>query len=151
MEQGIKPKSIFDQVLVRDMTDTLWAQQRCKQNVAALVTSSFVEALACLLRTSMAPAMMEFGDRALEVAREYYGGAAEPKRLEEIDCLLAQLEITPAHIRAKAMQLCGSDIAMFNRMSSSCEISLRQLRKELEGRPGVQNDPVISPKKVMEE
>jgi hypothetical protein len=42
-------------------------------------------------------------------------------------------------IRAKAMQLCGGGVLMFNRMETNCETSLRMLRKENDRRPAVEN------------
>jgi hypothetical protein len=146
----IKPKTLFDEVLVRDMTDKLWEQQRSKQNVAALVTSTFIEALACLLRVAMPP-QISMSDPALEIARDCYSGHTNSDKMEEITTYLEHLGITQEHIRAKAMQLCGGDVAMFNRMSTSCETTLRQLRKELERRPEVKNDPVASPSLVPKE
>lgn len=151
VRQEIKPINIFDELSVHDMADKFWEQQRCKQNVAALVARTFIEALACLLLAAMAPNFLN-GDAAMEIAREYYGGHANPKRMDEIDSLLVTLGIGKEHIRAKAMQLCGADISMFNRMATSCETAIRQLRKEL--RPQSQNDiiasPSLVPKKIIE-
>lgn len=69
-------------------------------------------------------------DDAGTLARDYYSGEAKLKRVKEVELLLAQYEITPEQIRAKAMQLCGGGVLMFNRMESHCETSLRMLHKE---------------------
>ena len=81
----------------------------------------------------------------LDIAREYFSGDTKPDRLEELSSYLEDVGIAQEHIRAKAMQLCGGDVAMFNRMATSCESTLRLLRKELERRPGSQDAAIASP------
>ncbi len=131
VEDDIKPKDFFDKVRVRDTTDKLWERQRCKSSAAALVESFKIEALESLLRPFVPPPTMSFGEDAETVmARDYFSGHAGGKRLEEITCLLEIHGITPEQIHAKAMQLCGNAIAMFNRMEAHCEKSLRTLRKD---------------------
>jgi hypothetical protein len=39
--------------------------------------------------------------------------------------------ISPEQIRARAMEICGSTISIFNRMEANCASSLRMLRKEI--------------------
>ena len=69
------------------------------------------------------------------MAQEYYGGNATSKRMNELDTLLAVHGISPEQIRAKAMQLCGGSIQLFNKMEMHCENFLRLLRKENDRRP----------------
>jgi hypothetical protein len=129
----IKPETVFEKIYVRELTDKLWQQQRCKQSVSSIVESAYIEALASLLRPFIAPTFpnISFGeDAAAKMAREYYNGEAKPKKMEEIDSLLAKYGITVEQILAKAMQLCGAAASMFNRMEASCETSLRLIRKE---------------------
>jgi len=59
--------------------------------------------------------------------------------VEAVELRLAQYGITVEQIRAKAMQLCGGGVLMFNRMETNCETSLRMLRKENDRRPAVEN------------
>ena len=59
--------------------------------------------------------------------------------MEAVELRLAQYGITVEQIRAKAMQLCGGGVLMFNRMETNCETSLRMLRKENDRRPAVEN------------
>jgi hypothetical protein len=73
------------------------------------------------------------------MARDYYSGEAKPKKMEEMDSRLAQYGITAEQIRAKAMQLCGGGVVMFNRMETNCASSLRMLRKENDRRQEVEN------------
>jgi hypothetical protein len=129
----IKPETVLDKILVREFVDKLWRQQRYKQNAASIVEGAFIEALASLVRPFIAPTFpnISFGDdAAATMAREYYNGEAKPKKMEEIGSLLARYGITVEQILAKAMQLCGAAVSMFNRMEASCETSLRTIRKE---------------------
>jgi len=59
--------------------------------------------------------------------------------VEAVELRLAQYGITVEQIRAKAMQLCGGGVLMFNRMETNCETSLRMLRKENDRRPAIEN------------
>jgi hypothetical protein len=144
IEHEINPKTFSDRVYVREMTDKLWEQQRYKQNAASLVEAAHVKALADLLRpfypsnlltgedlTSTLALISTGEDRATAMAREYYSGEAKPKHQEELDTLLCVHAISPEQIRAKAMEICGSTISLFNRMEASCASSLRMLRKEI--------------------
>jgi hypothetical protein len=130
----IKPETVFDKIRIREFTDKLWQQQRCKQSAASIVEGAYVEALASLLRPFYPPIMMSTEDTASELARKYYGGETTAKEEQELETLLAKCQITQEQIRAKAMQLCGSAVMIFCRMESHCDTSLRMLRKENERR-----------------
>ena len=143
VEHEISPKTFFEKVYAREMTDKLWEQQRYRQNTASLVEAAYVDALASLLRSfypsnlltedaTTALARISTGeDRATTMAREYYSGETKPKRQDELDTLLSVHVISPEQIRARAMELCGSTISAFARMEASCASSLRMLRKEI--------------------
>jgi hypothetical protein len=144
IEHEINPKTFSDQVYVREMTDKLWEQQRYKQNAASSVESAHVQALASLLRPfypsnyltgedpMQALTLISSGeDRATALAREYYSGEANTKRLEELDVILGIHSISPEQIRAKAMEICGGFLSTLSRMEANCASSLRMLRKEI--------------------
>jgi hypothetical protein len=139
IKHEIKPETVFEKIHVREFTDKLWQQQRCKQSAASLVDGAYIEALANLLRPFNPPAISFGEDAATEMARDYYSGEAKAKKVEAVELLLAQYGITEDQIRAKAMQLCGGGVLMFNRMETSCETSLRMLRKENDRRPAAEN------------
>jgi hypothetical protein len=140
VEYDFKPQTIFDKIHVREFTDKLWQQQRCKQSAVSLVDGAYIEAMATLLCLFTPRPMMEIGEDAeTKMARQYYNGSATPKEMEKVEILLAQYSITDEQIRAKAMQICGPGISMFNRMETNCETSLRVLRKEHDRRPAVEN------------
>lgn len=136
VERDRKPQTIFDKIYVREFTDKLWQQQRCKQSAASLVESGNVEALASLLRPFNPPPIISVGeDPEFAMARDYFSGNADDKRLKEIKTLLEIHGITYEQICAKAMEICGCGISLFNRMEANCETSLRALRKENACRP----------------
>jgi hypothetical protein len=136
---GSKPETIFDKIRVREITDKLWQQQRCKQNAISLVEDAYMEALASLLRPFNSPTISFGEDAASSMARDYYSGAANAKQMEAIESCLAQYGITEERIRAKAMQLCGGAVLMLYRMEANCENSLRMLKKEHDRRLAVEN------------
>jgi hypothetical protein len=136
----IKPETIFDKIRVREFADKLWQQQRCKQSAASLVEGAYIDALASLLRPFNPPTMWG-EDAASEMARDYYS-EAKVEKVKAVDLLLALYAISAEQIRAKAMQLCGGGILMFNRMETDCETSLRMLQKENDRRLAAENTKV---------
>jgi hypothetical protein len=142
------PKRFSKKIYVREYTDKLWQQQRCKQSAASIVEGAYIEALASLLRPFNPPTTISIGeDAATEMARDYYSGKADAKRMAEMDFRLAVLGISTEQIRAKAMQLCGNGVLMFNRMETNCETSLRMLRRENDRRPVVETAKVPGSRK----
>ena len=137
IEHQVDPKTIFDKMRVRDLTDKYWEQQRCKQSCTSLVEGAYIEALASLLRPFIEPTLSIGEDVATRMARSYYSGEAKPDEMEEMELRLAQYGITAEQIRAKAMQLCGAGVVMFNRMEANCASSLRSLQKENDRRYAV--------------
>jgi hypothetical protein len=135
----IKPETVFDKIRVREFADKLWQQQRCKQSAASLVEGAYIEALASLLRPFNPPTISMGEDAASEMARDYYSGRANADKVKAVDFLLALYGISAEQIRAKAMQLCGGGISMFNRMETDCETSLRMLQKENDRRLAAEN------------
>src|SRR3981081_477772 len=76
----IKPETVFDKIRVREFTDKLWQQQRCKQSATSIVEGAYIEALASLLRPFYPPPIISIGgDAASEMARKYYGGETTAK------------------------------------------------------------------------
>jgi hypothetical protein len=141
IEHETKPITLFDKIAAREFADKLLQQQRCKQNAASLVEGAYIEALASLLRPFIKPAFMsiEQEDAAFAMARDYYSGNAGRKDLDELEDQFSRYGITNEQIRAKAMQLCGSGVLLFNRMETNCETSLRQLKKEYGRRLAAEN------------
>jgi hypothetical protein len=133
VKHQIQPKDFFGDLLVKELTDKMWEQQRCKSGVAALVEGAYIEALTSLLGPFL-PRGICLEDPAVEMARNYYNGDASTTEMKKMEECLARFGITPEQIRAKAMQLCGAGVLMLNRMGTNCESALRILRKENERR-----------------
>src|ERR1700680_140608 len=96
----MKPETVLEKIHVREIVDKLWQQQRYKQNAASIVESAYIEALECLLRPFIAPSLSIDEHAASQMAREYYNGEANSKKMEEFNTLLAQYGITEEQIRA---------------------------------------------------
>src|SRR5271169_4159451 len=72
VEHQIQPKTIFDMIYVRELTDKLWQQQLCKQSAASLVEGAYIEALASVLRPFCPPTFsLDEDDTATTMARDY--------------------------------------------------------------------------------
>jgi hypothetical protein len=141
VEHEIQPAGILDQILVRELTDKLWQQQRYRRTVVAVVESAYIEALASLLRLYLRPGgllgmatILVDEDRAITMAREYYSGDTSAKRLKEINAQLKMYNISPEQVEAKALELSSGRISALIRMEANAENSLRMLRKENAGR-----------------
>jgi hypothetical protein len=62
----MKPKTVYDKIRVRETTDKLWQQQRCKQSAASIIESAHIQALAILLRPFNSPTISIGEDAATE-------------------------------------------------------------------------------------
>ena len=141
VEHDIKPEGVFDQIFVRELTDKLWQQQRYRRTVVSVAESSYIEALASLLRLYQPPGglrriadIMADEDNATKMAREYFSGDTGAKRLKELNAELKLYNISQEQIEAKALELSSGRISALIRMEANCENSLRMLRKENVGR-----------------
>jgi hypothetical protein len=140
VEHEIKPEGVFDQILVRELTDKVWQQQRYRKNVVSIVESSNIEALASLLRLYRPPGGLRRlteiidEDSTTKMAREYFSANTAPKRMKELNAELKLYNISQEQIEAKAMELSSGRISALIRMEGNCENSLRMLRKENVGR-----------------
>src|SRR5712664_4640529 len=68
VERTINPKTIFEQMRVQTLTDTIWEEMRYKRFGAKLIDGARVNALALLLT----PFMSFFRQHATSAARDYY-------------------------------------------------------------------------------
>ena len=83
---------------------------------------------------------------AATIALDYY--STDPKEKKAIVAQLVQYGITIEMIEAKAMQIAGGGLLMFDRLIGNREASRRLLRKELERRSEFQDNAVASPSVV---
>ena len=142
VEAEIKPKTVFDWMMVNDQTDKYWEELRYKRGSAALIDTAHVEALASLLRPIFAQKMtLITADKA---AVNFY--SADPKAKKEVTAVMKKYGITEAMVQAKAMQIIGGTLQLFDRMIINRESSRRILRKENERRLSVaDNSPPLDP------
>jgi hypothetical protein len=130
VESEIEPKNFFEVMQVREQTDKIWEELRYKRSSAALIDSALVEALASLLDPIFQGRMtLTTGAKA---AVKFYGD--DPKAKKEVAELMSQFGITEAKIQAKAMQIVGGPLQLFDRMIGNRENARRNLRKEQERR-----------------
>jgi len=83
---------------------------------------------------------------AATIALDYY--STDPKEKKAIVAQLVQYGITIEMIEAKAMQIAGGGLLIFDRLIGNRETGRRLLRKELEQRSESQNNGVASPSVV---
>lgn len=130
VEAEIKPKTVFDWMMVNDQTDKYWEELRYKRGSAALIDTAHVEALATLLSPIYENKMTLI--TAKKAALNFYG--ADPKAKKEVTAVMTQYGITEAQVQAKAMQIIGGTLQLLDRMIHNRELSRRILRKEIERR-----------------
>jgi hypothetical protein len=95
---------------VKDLTDSVWEENRLKRQQTALIQSAQTQSLASLL----APHYGENLEAALETAQGYFSG--NPKKVGPASKLMAQLGITGEQIEANAMHVRGAGLQMLDRM-----------------------------------
>jgi hypothetical protein len=135
IEAEVKPKTIFDKMLVKDQTDKYWEEQRLKRRSAYLIEANLIKALESVLRTICGTFEM-----VPELAQSYFTGSAKDKKA--IDARLAAYGITWQHIQAKAIELAHPGLLSIDRMVTTRETARRLLRKDLEKRMPVDVDTV---------
>jgi hypothetical protein len=128
----LNPVSVFDWINVRDQVDKLWEEERYKRAAAALIHGGLPKALDFYLKEIC------HIDYAEELIDKYHNGGAKGRK--EVMSVLAEFGITMAELHAKAAQLEGAGLAMFDRMVAARESGRRLLRKEAQ-RSSLPPDP----------
>ncbi len=127
-----KPRGILGWVSAMDIAIKSWEELRLKRSSVALINGGMLEALIYFLDT-MKPTPLG-GDlknatkSSKDVALKYF--SSNPKERNEVVARLAQHGITLAELQAKAAELNGEPLQMFERMIATRENGRRQLRKE---------------------
>jgi hypothetical protein len=134
IEAEVKPKTIFDKMLVKDQADKYWEEQRLKRNSADLIEAKLLKALESLLETTGG-----YAKDAPKVVQHYFEGTEKEKKAAL--ARLAAYGITPRHIRAEAIEIARSGLLSIDRMVTTRENSRRLLRKDLERRTAIDVDP----------
>lgn len=106
----INPQNIFDEMRVKDITDSVWEENRLKRQQTALIQGARTQSLAFLL----APHYGDGLEAALETAQGYFSG--NPKKIGLALELIQKLGITDEQIEANAVHVRGPSFQMLDRM-----------------------------------
>jgi hypothetical protein len=142
VEAEHKPKTFSEKLNAHAQAIKLWEEQRLRRYAAALRDGAFVEALQSLLE----PICQGTIENAAAIALDYF--STDPKEKKAINAQLVQYGITIEMIEAKAMQIAGGGLLIFDRLIGNRETSRRLLRKELERRSELHDNAVASPSVV---
>ncbi len=127
-----KPQGILDWISALDIATKAWEELRLKRSSVALIHGGMLRALIYFF-TNMRPSPLG-GDLKLATpsitnsALAYF--STDPKEKAEVVARLAQHGIGLAELQAKAAELNGEPLLMFERMIAARENGRRQLRKE---------------------
>ena len=117
---GLNPKTVFDWINVHDQVNKLWQERRYRRAAAALINGGMQSAVKYFLESIY--------DMPDDLILKYMSTNAKERK--EVLSLLAQHGITMAELQAKAAQLEGGGIQMFDRLVATRESSRRMLLKE---------------------
>ena len=121
-----KPDRLMEWIGVNDLVNKLWEEQRYRRASTALIRSGTLKAIEYFLKDIC----LALFDEPSQMALKYF--STDPNERKEVTSLLAQHGITAAEIQAKAAQLEGPGVLMFDRMVAARESGRRLLRKEAE-------------------
>ena len=121
-----KPQGMMDWVSAIDMVIKCWEELRLRRSSAAVIRGGMLNALTYFLRAIKPPTKPQV--LTTNFALKYF--SKKPKEREEVIALLAQHGITLAELQAKAAELNGEPLQMFERMIAARENGRRMLRKE---------------------
>lgn len=127
-----KPEGILDWVLTIDMATKAWEELRLKRCSVALIHGGMLNALIYFLDVMRPSALGGNLKNAIttstDAALKYF--SKDPRERADVVARLAQHGITLAELQAKAAELSGEPLQMFERMIAARENGRRQLRKE---------------------
>jgi hypothetical protein len=126
---GLKPKTVFDWINAHDQVTKLWEERRYRRAATALINGGMRAAVKYFLESIY--------DMPDHLVLRFMSTNA--KERQEVLSLLAQHGITMAELQAKAAQIEGGGIQMFDRMVAARESSRRLLAKEAQ-RPARRHD-----------
>ena len=127
-----KPQGILDWISVVDIATKAWEELRLRRSSVALIHGGMLNALMYFM-SQMRPSPLG-GNLKLATtsitnsALAYF--STDPKEKAEVVARLAQHGIGLAELQAKAAELNGQPLQMFERMIAARENGRRQLRKE---------------------
>ncbi len=127
-----KPEGILDWVSTIDVVTKAWEELRLKRSSVALIHGGMLNALMYFMsqmRPSPLGGNLKLATTSITSAALGYF-STDPKEKAEVVARLAQHGIGLAELEAKAAELNGEPLQMFERMIAVRENGRRQLRKE---------------------
>jgi hypothetical protein len=114
---GLKPKTAFDWINVHDQVNKLWEERRYRRAATALINGGLQSAVKYFLESIY--------DMPDDLILKFMSTNAKERK--EVLSLLAQHGITMAELQAKAAQLEGGGIQMFDRLVAAREKNSRRM------------------------
>lgn len=127
-----KPKGILDWVSTIDVVTKAWEELRLKRSSVALIHGGMLNALMYFMsqmRPSPLGGHLKLATTSITNSTLAYF-SADPREKAEVVARLAQHGIGLAELQAKAAELNGEPLQMFERMIAVRENGRRRLRKE---------------------
>jgi hypothetical protein len=121
-----QPKDLSDWFEVNDLTLKRWEERRLRRSASSWADASWRSALRGLL------GQHGYDGIAEALVNKYFGDDSWDRK--EAQETVAELGITDEHIKAAAIQKCGAELLIFDRMEDNRARASRQLRKEIERR-----------------
>lgn len=128
IEREIDPQDIFDEMRVKDITDSVWEESRLKRQQTALIQGAQTQSLASLFAAHYGEDL----EAALEAARGCFSG--NPEKIGPALKLMDQLGITGEQIEANAIHVRGLGLQMLDRMIFGRALVRNRLIKDHERR-----------------
>jgi hypothetical protein len=120
-----KPKDVTEWIAIHDEVTMLWEEMRFRRVSAGSIRGELLNAVKYYLALTEEKLLAMPSKPA---ALKYFSKNAKDR--EEVRARLAQYDITPAELHAKAAQLNSEPIQMFERMIAARANGRRMLREE---------------------
>lgn len=121
-----KPKTLSDWFEMNELAHKRWEERRLRISAAARVESAWRSALRGLINQAHYKGIPE------GLVKKYFGDDERARR--EARETVAEYGISEDQIRASAMEKCGKELLIFDRMEDYRARAIRQLRKEIDRR-----------------
>jgi hypothetical protein len=128
VEDGLKPKSLFERFEATDLVNATWEEWRYSQQRLALTAAMRFKALVCLVT----PVSEAYNLDATSAAYDYF--ASTPEHHSNISIKLAKFGITDAAINAQAATFQSETMTLLDRRIASAKSQRNIVVKEFQRR-----------------
>jgi hypothetical protein len=129
-----KPKTLSDWFETNELAQKRWEERRLQRCASARVDSVLGPALIQLLK------LQQYSGIPESLSQKYYSNNENENR--EARKIIESFGITEDQIRAEAMQECGRELLIFDRMEDYRARATRQLRKDIDRRSDARRTPL---------